>query len=511
MRILVLGSDNFIKPLRVLGHEVFTASPETPADPDWSGLRASGHANGLKIDAILVTDNVGHRTLPTGLWAAEAVTVFYGVDAPLNRFWQMPYARLFDLAFLDQPQEALALAAGHSGAAWLPVGVDASLYDSRDRPPQKPGVGFVGVVDPQARPKRSAMLAKIAKLAPLEVQGGRQGQWFETSRAARLYRSCQVVLNENLFPGVTTRPLEVMAAGGSLLSEAAPGAMDRLFRDGEHLCFFGPDNLQQKLEVLLGDERLRRRLAEAGRAEVRQHHGLERRAAEIVKHINEMLNQGQDQRPRAWGGEALRLEGEALLWAGLRWPAQEGDKRLLRAAGRLQAAAQNGGDPLAAARGAGRSLMATDNYNDGLPYLRRAGELGGPSDMLAWALAAWQAGRHPECRQVLTGLGHLPGEPGQAGFHLAAGRLLARQGQDLSPGFNRQGLDMVLWTGIEHLLEASALDPGLARAWEGLGDLLLARGAANQAHDCLQKARALADRPQLAAKQDRAAREGYLS
>lgn len=518
VRILAMGSDNFVKPLKALGHEVLWAAHEAGADlplpdpdPPWPALAAAVRGKGLKFDAVLVTDDVGRRTLPTGLWGAEAVTVFYGVDAPLNRFWQRPYARLFDLALLDQPREAAELAALHGGAAWLPVGVDLELYDGPSPASQVAGVAFVGVVKETVRPKRSAILAKVARRAPLHLRGGRQGQWFDTRQAARLYRQCQVVLNENLFPGVTTRPLEVLAAGGCLLSEAAPGAMDRLFSDGQHLSFFGPDDLEYKLETILGDPALRRRLARQGREAVRQDHGLERRAQEIVSYIETMARQPWERRPRARGGEALRLEGQALLWAGLRWPAQQGRQRLLRAAGRLGAAAKDGGDALAAARGAGRALLVMGNHNEALPHLRRAWDQGGTADGLAWALAAWAAGQHPAAAEALASLGVRAGEPGQAGFHLVLARLLAGLGQDLAPGFNRQGLDLALWGAFEHLIEATSLDPGLAPAWECLGDLLLARGAANQAHHCLGRARALADRPELAAKQERAAREGYLA
>ncbi|MFH1035736.1 MAG: glycosyltransferase [Pseudomonadota bacterium] len=519
MRILALGSDNFVKPLRTLGHEVHTtaglgdaaARAAAQGDPEWPGLEVAARARGLKFDAILVTDDVGRRTLPTGLWAVDAVTIFYGVDAPLNGFWQLPYARLFDLAFLDQPRQAQELATVHAGAAWLPVGVEADLYLGREREESMAGVGFVGVVDESLRPKRSAVLHKVSNISPLTVRGGRREHWFDTARAAELYRSCPVVLNENLFPGVTTRPLEVMAAGGCLLSEAAPGSMDRLFQDGEHLVFFGPDNLEHKLKELLGDPALRRRLAQAGQAEVRQNHDLSRRAEEIIKRIEGILVRGHKERPRARGGEALRLEGEALLWAGLRWPGQGGAQRLARAAGRLQAAANNGAERLASYRSAGRALLALGNHYGALHYLSLAGEAGGPVDALAWALAAWQAGKAGLARETLAGAGQPGGLPGQAGFHVAAARLLGQAGQDLSAGFNRRGLDMALWTGLEHLLEATALEPGEAGAWEDMGDLLMARGAPNQAHHCLGRAQALAGGERLAAKLAQSAREGYLA
>ena len=102
MRILILGSSDFAKAFKALGHEVLVWAPDSGAnpsraviDPDWSELvrELGGKAAGL--DVVLVCDNLGRRTLPTGLWGCPALTVLYGIDAPLNRFWQESYARLF--------------------------------------------------------------------------------------------------------------------------------------------------------------------------------------------------------------------------------------------------------------------------------------------------------------------------------------------------------------------------------------------------------------------------------
>jgi tetratricopeptide (TPR) repeat protein len=510
LRLLLLGSDNLAQPLRRLGMEVYVCGPEPQADlrladpdPDWRQIEALARAGGVAFEAVLVTDLVGSRRIPTGLWAAQAVTAFYGIDSPLNEFWHRPYAGLFDLVFVDQRAQAEALAAAHAGASWLPVGVDPELYAGEVPASRQKSVCFVGVQDPRVRPKRTAMLAKVARRARLEVRGGRRREWFPTAQAAALYRQHQVALNENLFPGVTTRPLEIMAAGGCLLSEAAPGAMDLFFQDGEHLFYFGPDELEQKLELCLGDSADAHRAVEAGRELVRAEHGLEQRAREIVKRIEVMAAQAEAMRPRAKGGEALRLEGEALLMAGLRWPGPESPRRLVRAAGRLRAAAADGAEPLAAARAAGRACLALGQGAEARAYLARAAEAGGPADALALRLAGGET------------KGQLPatGDVSQANplAHLAMAELLAAQGQDLCPGFSRRGLPPLWWTAIEHLLEATRLDPGQARAWEMAGDLLLARGAANQAHDCFASAAQTGGGPRLGAKLQQAAQQGYLT
>ena len=511
MRVLLLGSDYLAPSLRGLGCSVLTCGPHAKADlpldeldPDWRGLTALLGPRRQKVDAVLVCDDVGMRKLPIGLSAAEAVTVFYGVDSPLNRFWQMPYAKLFDLAFLDQPAEAQVLAASHPGAAWLPVAVDPGRYQGARSDPPRASLCFVGVVNDSVRPKRSALLKRVARLAPLTVRGGRQEAWFPTSRAVGLYQGHAAALNENLFPGVTTRPLEIMAAGGLALSEAAPGAMDRFFQDGEHLLFFSPDDLEQKIELCLKDQALGRRVGAAGRELVRAQHSLEARCREIVKQIEVMAAMPLDQRARAAGGEALRLEGEALLMAGLRWPAKGGARRVIRGAARLEAAAGDGAKPLPASRAAGLAALTLGRAPRALAHLARAAELGGEAEHLLWNLAAQSQGQAPQ------GAG-LPGRLGQAGFHRQAAAILARTGQAVGAGFARGGLHPCFWTALEHLLEATRLEPSAAPAWEQLGRLLLEQGAPNQAHGALARARHLRGGGPAGELELRAAREGYLS
>jgi len=513
LRLVLLGSDTFAQPLRRLGHEALICGPQgdlplADPDPEWAALAKILRKKGFQPDALLVTDDVGNRKLPSGIAQASVITAFYGVDSPLNEFWQQSYARLFDLAWLDQPRPAERLAARHAAAAWLPVGVEPALYAQPRVDAETPGVCFVGVVNQRVRPKRSAILQKISRGAPLVVRGGRQEAWFPTQEAAKLYARQQITLNENLFPGFTTRPLEVMAAGGCLLSEAAPGAMDGVFKELEHLCYFGPDDLADKLNLLLKDGGLRQRLRRQGRELVCQEHGLIQRAATIVKKIEKMLRCSPND-ARAVGGEALRLEGEALLMAGLRWPAKGGARRVLRGAARLRAAAADGARPLPASRAAGLAELSLGRAREALAHLGRAREMGGAREGLMYALAAWQAGDQREFAESCQAL-DLAGCPGESGFHLQAARLLAEDGHGASIGFNLSALPPSLWTALEHLLEATRLDAGHGAAWEALGDLLMAQGAPNQAAQAYERACGLEKRHELAAKRQEAAHKGYM-
>lgn len=513
MRLLLLGSFDFEGPLKRLGLEVYTCGSAADADlrvadhdPDWLAIQKTAAGLGLSFDAVLVCDNVGNRSLPLGLTGCPAVTAFFGVDAPLNDFWQQPYSQLFDIALFDQPEQARS--ANHDNAHWLPLGVNPSLY--RGPAPANPdhGVAFVGVVNPIVRPKRSAILDRVRRLAPLEIRGGRKGQWFSSSDAAKLYRQYKAVLNENLFPGFTTRPLEVMASGGMLISEGPYKAMEHHFTELEHLLYYNPENLDQRLELALSDSELRKRLIKKGQQAILDSHTLNHRAETVVEHLRKAMDAPRH-RPEA--AEALLLEGKALMWAALRWPAKDGKRRLLRAAGRLRQATETEHTFISDAAIAGIVLGRGDQA---MSLLSRAAEQGGQLQSLQLATTAAMMGHGDIFRRVAdqwnNGLSGLAKGPGTAEFHLAAAKLLLREGLDLTPGFNRGKLPIQTWNAFEHLIEATRLDPGSVHAWELAGDILLKRGAPNEAHVMFARACALRASRELDHKLAQAAREGYL-
>ncbi|MDR1396997.1 MAG: glycosyltransferase [Desulfarculales bacterium] len=519
MALLLLGSDNLAEALKRQGFEVITCAcsqdadiPLSSPDPDWPEVASRLRRLGVKAETLLLCDRIGGRVLPTGLWAAPLTTVFYGLDSPLNFFWQEPYSRLFDIAALDQKEQAQSLGRGKNDRHWLPVAVEPSLYQGRPASPGEAGVCFVGVVDENIRPKRSAVLAKVKGLARLKVGGGRQGQWLATEKAVGLYQGFQISLNENLFPGVTTRPLEIMAAGGCLLSEAAPGQMDLFFSHGRHLFYYTPGTLEEELKYLLADPDLRARLARQGREEVLARHSFARRAEEIAAWLARPAPAG-----RAAGEEAWAAEGESLLWAGLRWPDQAA-KRLERALGRLRLAARSHPCPRVFWL-LGLNEASLGQWPQALTSLAQAHELGAGSSQaplfaLSLSLALYENGRPEKGREILRRLG-VRSDPGQAAFHARAARLLDEAGCAFTPGFSRRRLWPGAWNSLEHWSEAAALSKDdkkeQAPLLLELGRLLLRINAPNQAWDCFRLARNLGCRaPDLEDLLNRSGREGYI-
>ncbi len=519
MPIVLLGSDNLAQGLRELGQDVLLCSADPEADivssggdPEWATLNKTLQRKGITPRAILVSDQIGGRTLPTGLWGAAVPTIFYGVDAPLNQFWHTSYAQLFDIACLDQLTQAHDLSKLHPCCQWLPVAIDPHFYQDGTKIGQHSGACFVGVVDDKLRPKRSAVLTKISGITSLTIKGGRGAGWFGTSQAVELYQSYQITVNENLFAGVTTRPLEVMAAGGCLLSEAAPGQMDKFFAHREHLCYYTPATLSDTLAELLADSTLRTRLRVAGRQAVLNGHTFRHRSRQLLSWLSGHKKQSQNPI------KALANEAEALLMAGMRWREQDA-RRLLRARGRLRVAAASipsfkvywllglnegclGQMPLAAAAFNRAAEQAQTPQEKGLA-------------ILAQGLALYDSQQNSKAKSLLRRQLNIAHEPGQPQFHMAAAQILLTADMGLCPGFSRSSLWMGAWTALEHLLLAVKLSGGSpalkADALFTLGELLLANKAPNQAYECLSMCKELGcNAPGLEQKLHAAAEAGYL-
>ena len=516
MRFLIFGSRDLVEPLKTAGHEVICAGTDDDADlcipdpdPEWALVSKKLRTINYQPDIVLVNDNIGQRTLPTGLWGSVVPTIFYGLDAPLNRFWQTPYARLFDLAALDQKPDVELLRQKHDRSFWLPVGINPDYYEGSRIEPEKPGVCFIGVINDQLRPKRSAVLKKIHEIATVATFGGRQDKWFSTVEAVKCYQSYMVSLNENLFPGLTTRPLEIMASGGCLFSEQTNSGMDDYFRDNEHLLYYNPANISENLKELLKNQPLRQKLAKHGREEVLAQHTLSKRVKQLLS-----LLQYPMPVERVNAKLALPLEGEALLWAGLRWP-QHGARRILRARGRLKVAASTLQDSYSCFL-AGMAEAALNQWDTATAFWEKGWESANKGEnkyALILGLGLWQQQKESAGKKVWKKYLDIKSTPGKAVFHEKAGNILFQAGDELCAGFNKANLWFGAWTAMEHWLYALQLGLKEKKLSEdlaiALGSLLLKHKAPNQAYDCLSLV-SNSKNPQLQELTEQAAREGYI-
>ena len=190
--------------------------------------------------------------------------------------------------------------------------------------------------------------------------------------------------------------------------------MTRHFSEFEHLLYLNPDNLEQRLELALSDSALRAALIQNGKQAVLGNHTLAHRAAAIAWRLETARDMP---RHRPGAAQALLLEGEAMMWAALRWPAKGGKRRLLRAAGRLRQATDIGHDTPDSLSSSAMALVALGRNSQSLPLLLRACESGGQRLSLQLAITAGLPGpgRHLPGRSRPNGKTGCPAWPrGQA-------------------------------------------------------------------------------------------------
>lgn len=520
MDLLLLGSNYFQKSLIRQGHRVIWAGDHPDCDLclPLSRLDLPHILAQLSFSpqAVILTDDLGRRVWPTGLEKTSALKVWYAVDGPINYFWQKHYAPLFDLVLADQKDCAERLGRlCPSKVHWLPVGVDTKTYIG---PPEKKthDLGFVGVINDRVRPKRSRIINLLRQRYRLYVAGGRRDEWVSPKEAALLYRHSRLVLNENLFDGVTTRIFEAMASGTMLLTEAGGNGLTDLFIPGEDLACYGPDNLVELADFYLADAAERERVAAQGQGKVLAAHDIKHRTQKLV----DLISQARPGAGLQEGGPFFGRLGKVFFLAGTRWPRHNGDDRILKAEVLLKRSMRLGGSDPEAMFYLGLISGFKGDKLSARTRLGGAAESGSIRARLALAFFDLKenhesrATGHIRAAAQAMGL-ELPGgrvcQDGlSADRHFILGRILEARGHGLTPGFSRFGLDMSLWNALEHYRAAVKLDPEHTPALIKLGGLLAGYGAWAEAHPFLARAAELnPESTESAQTAALAARKGY--
>jgi hypothetical protein len=496
MTIVLVGSNYFQNALQSLGCRSVWVGDEpgcdirTPSlDFDLAAVLKHVH---LRPEVVIITDHLGRRVFPAGLDRIDTLKVWYGVDGPINYFWHHHFAPLFDLVLADQKDCARKLARTTSAPVhWLPVAVDTRLY-AGSRESFRYDLSFVGVVNELVRPKRSRILNLIAGKYRVAVAGGRKNQWMPPREAGRLYRQSRMVLNENLFDGVTTRMFEAMASGSLLLTEAGQNGLTDLFVPNEHLAVYDPDNLFDVIDYYIEHEEDRRRVADRGHAAVLAAHDIEHRAKRLLEYI-------ADSRPHTGlpvGGTYCLAEGKTLFHAGLRWPAHCGGERLRRAEDLLFRAVGSGIFDAETLFILGEIARLNKNPVEAAKRFHLAAEAGSVRACIGLAVLArdtssHEAGLHLARLARRFGL-EFPGQPEADRLtpdqHVCLGRILESAGHDLTPGFSRHHLDIPLWNAFEHYAAALDDSPAHTTALLGMGRILDLYGAGTEWHMFLDRA-----------------------
>jgi tetratricopeptide (TPR) repeat protein len=484
VRILLIGNDHVVAPLRELGHEVIVAMDEHPALAPGMGpfdVRALWDALPAAPDVALVIDTLGGQMLPYGFERLPVPRLYYAIDVHLNFFWQRHYAHLFDLVLVAQKDFVPLFEAEGVPARWLPWGANDAVFHDRGLP-RIHDLAFVGIVDPATRPKRAAAVELLQRRFGMVTFGTSPATRLAWDEMARVLSSTRIVFNEAVLGDVNFRVFEAMACGAMLLTERVGNGLEDLFTVGEHLAVYTPETLVAQVEHYLAAADERARIAAGGMAEVHARHTLRARMAELTALVEREIPR-RDVGARAgfhWG-----MAAHLAVVRGLAFPATTARPAAIQ----LRAAMDEEGEAEAAIalaailEWAGQRAAALD-------VLAAARRLD-PGNVRAWFLAAElerRAGRVREAAALLRGGVHAAPEVAAP----TAARALAAIDGGIDTAASLHALGLVLQevglpflagfvpvvdaglprTAFDYFVRALAADPGHREAADSAAALL---------------------------------------
>lgn len=276
--IFWLGNPYFASDLEKCGWEqVFIHNPSTIRPFGWKDLLELA---GFTPDVVVL----GDASLPPYLLGMEefpCLTVFYSVDSHIHS-WHPAYAQGFDACLVSLYNKLPHF----SGAFMKPENVWWSPAFAKNEDHPEPGIEanidclFVGTVNPELMPRRSAFLNKLQTLIPgLQVTSGNYQKLFPRGR---------VLVNHSEHADLNFRVFEAMGCGGCLVTPRINNGLDKLFVDGEEMVAYAPDDAGDaayRIQFLLDNPDLRDYIAKTAYDKINASHRAIHRAQAFTDHI----------------------------------------------------------------------------------------------------------------------------------------------------------------------------------------------------------------------------------
>jgi hypothetical protein len=462
MNILLLNDSYFGKTLDRPDLTILRVGPGPGNDivinPESQDLSKVIQKAGFDPDLVFQVDSIDGRVFFYGLESIEAPRVFYAVDSPINEFWQKDWAHNFDFIFVDQRATADRFRdAGIDWVEWLPLAADSEVfYSSTNDHEREYDVLFVGTVDPERRPKRSAILYRLRQIADVKVVDGGGVRGVKSSDVADLYRNAKIVVNEMLFDGINLRTFEAMACGAVVLTEENRGEKD-LFEDLPILETFNGKTLETSVENLLTDTGRRKSMSRDGTQLVRDVHTIQHRANHVLRRFETVrIRDGRYTNASSIRAEWARLQA-ALKWQNL---AKVGNAAMARLSSRIESLSRFEQATL---------LEAGGHADKAYELLMKAHEANEHDERIPIALAAMaiEKGENALGEEIL-GITNATASD----MHISLGNRLLAEGIDLTPGINRMLGPVTEWTALEHFMRAHSLDEDSLAAIQGMDRIL---------------------------------------
>lgn len=234
----------------------------------------------------------GDTNIPLHLSKSRHRLVAHCIDTPINTYWMSSLVSVFDDVFVDQKSSVTTMAKEGVRSIWLPLAVSDSCF--RHTMSKKYDISFVGHFS-RDRMKRKNIVEMLKKYFNVNIVEG-----VDVHTMIDIFAQSKIVLNENLFSGLTLRVLQGLASGSLVFTESYGDGVNDFFQDGVHLVTYTPTNLIEKTAFLLDHSDQCSKIAATGQEACLKKHTSLCRAKELIAclHSGTARNQRQDQHSR---------------------------------------------------------------------------------------------------------------------------------------------------------------------------------------------------------------------
>lgn len=435
--------------LRQLGHEVLPLRLDATQT-------LNEQVETVCADPDLVLIEVwGKTNMPLCIGAATHRLAAYCIDTPLNEFWLRHFLVLCDDIFVDQLSSVENLARDGLVAQWLPLCVSEDAFVAKRE--KEYFLTFVGRIT-KYRLKRQNLVRFLQSITDVHVVHG-----VSMLEMQHIFARSHIVLNENLFSGLTLRVFQALASGSLLFTEDGGCGVDAHFRDGEHLVTYTPETILPRLADIQKNPRKYENIARHGQETCRVQHTSVARARSLL----DSLEAGLSRNLRVGAEARLLAEAQAKYLHCLRYGGGFADSM------RVFAALSETGGQIAqeACHCLGSIWARRGNVARARALLEQGARQGGASGFLAAAKGAVTHLRAGDlriaaamvdaaCAGVLSVCSDKPASfPGDAdctphAVYLRIARALMDLGLLFDLGFQKSGVDLYPDSALEYILLA---------------------------------------------------------
>lgn len=268
MRILSFNQPWLAAELRELGHEVVTCghNPSLQVQipkrviPIQEVLKLLG---GFSPDLLLFLDDSLPALLVSGLDTCDIPRIFYSVDTHHHHETHSQLAPMFDHVLVAQQDYLHCFQRYGTPVTWFPLWAPRVIEPQLEK---RFAAAFVGTLDPKLNPRRVNFFNALSKRIPIRVTSGDY---------AEVFPFAEIVVNQTVKGDLNFRIFEAMMCGALTITERTRNGLFDLFRDGEHLVTYEPDNVEEVVErfqSLRSQPQRLREIAHAGREEILARH-----------------------------------------------------------------------------------------------------------------------------------------------------------------------------------------------------------------------------------------------